>query len=82
MKKANRAEALEWQEQQKQEERNAKHLEEQLHLLYHAGVKRKTGFPDANLLKELGYNDVYRKLSEAYSLMEDAYELFEQKYKG
>jgi hypothetical protein len=75
MSKAN---AREWQLEQRQASQRAESLSDQRELLRYAAEKRKCNYPSAQELRSLGFPEVADKLASAYSMIGEAYTLLRQ----
>lgn len=69
MSKAN---AREWQEQQRAEKYARENLERDMERLRYAGCKRDD-MPDPDTFAAAGYPEAAKKIRQALSLLEDAY---------
>lgn len=76
-KKANKAAADDWHQEQKATARVNVALEEQETALWAAANKRDNwDWPDPTTLTQLGYSEAAAKVSQAYRLLEEADYLF------
>lgn len=72
-KKVNKAEALAWYAEQREQQRMEEMLSDQRTALFYAANKRDGGnWPDPDDLARLGYTDAASKVRQAYNLLEEA----------
>jgi hypothetical protein len=77
VKKANKAAAQDWNNEQRILRDFEEQFEEQENLLRYAAEKRKCNYPCAEMFHNAGYIEVAAKIKQAYSLLQDAYYLLE-----
>lgn len=72
MNKKNKAQAREWYNDRRQEEREREQFDQEMEVLRYAGCKRE-GTPDPEVFERRGMKDVALKIRQASGLLEDAY---------